>query len=276
MIIMTKMFSMNYQRVLGIFLSAVIMAVFSQVKTIGQVVEKKYDLDIVYIGNSITEGGQHDKPEVEAPPATASDYLRHRTGVRSVAFSNQGRSGYTTVDYLPADGGALSEVITAAQSLHPDNSRLLIFSISLGTNDSAEKGPNGSPVSRENYQKNIEAIADKLLSVFPDCKIILQQPIWYSPNTYNSSEYMAKGLARLQTYFPMLKAVVKKYSKTNPGHLYTGDLTGFDYFRKNYLTDLLPESGNAGTFYLHPNTKGSAVLGSLWGKAIYDRIISSH
>jgi lysophospholipase L1-like esterase len=273
--IMTKINSMNYQRLLCIFLSSVVLAVISQVKLIGQVTEKKYDLDIVYIGNSITEGGQHEKPEVEAPPATASDYLRHKTGVNSVTFSNQGRSGYTTVDYLPSDGGALTEVITAANSLHNDKSRLLIFSISLGTNDSAEKGPNGSPVSPDNYQKNIEAISEKLLSVFPDCKIILQQPIWYSPNTYNSSEYMAKGLARLQTYFPILKAVVKKYSETNPGHLFTGDLTGFNYFRKNYLTDLLPESGNAGTFYLHPNTKGSAVLGSLWGEAIYNRIISS-
>jgi len=34
-----------------------------------------------------------------------------------------------------------------------------------------------------------------------------------------------------------------------------GDTKAFDYFRDNYLTDLIPESGNAGTFYLHPNKK---------------------
>jgi hypothetical protein len=47
-----------------------------------------------------------------------------------------------------------------------------------------------------------------------------------------------------------------------------GDTEAFDYFKANYLTDLIPEEGNAGTFYLHPNEKGAAVLGEYWGKAI--------
>jgi hypothetical protein len=80
---------------------------------------------------------------------------------------------------------------------------------------------------------------------------------------------MAEGLARLQTYFPELKSLVKNYAQTNPGHVFTGDLKGFVYFRDNFQTDLIPESGNAGTFYLHPNKKGSAVLGRFWGEAIY-------
>jgi lysophospholipase L1-like esterase len=239
------------------------------IKTEGQAILKNKDIDIIYIGNSITEGGQHDNPQVEAPPATASAYLRNQPGIGSIEFSNQGRSGYTTVDYLPSVEGALTEVIVATHELHKDNKRLLIFSISLGTNDSAEKGPNGSPVSPGIYQKNLKSIADKLLAEFPGCKIFLQQPIWYSPNTYNSSRYMAEGLARLQTYFPELKSLVKNYAQTNPGHVFTGDLKGFVYFRDNFQTDLIPESGNAGTFYLHPNKKGSAVLGRFWGEAIY-------
>jgi lysophospholipase L1-like esterase len=232
-----------------------------------------WNLGMVFIGNSITEGGQLENPQQEAPPATASDYLRRQPGVGRVEFINQGRSGYTTVDYLPSDTGALTEVISATHKLHLDNSHLLIFIISLGTNDSAVRGPNGSPVDAGQYKKNLKFISDKLLKEFPDSKIVLLQPIWYSPNTYNNSEYMSEGLERLQTYFPVLDSLVVEYSHINPGHLFLGDLKGFAYFRNNYLTDLIPESGNVGTFYLHPNKKGAAVLGKLWGEAIYESIL---
>jgi lysophospholipase L1-like esterase len=240
--------------------------------TNGQPSVKKLNIDIVYIGNSITEGAQLSRPADEAPPATASNYLRIQKNIASVEFINQGRSGFTTVDYLPSSTGALAQVIEATNQLHKDAHRLLIFSISLGTNDSAEKGPNGSPVSPPDYQQNLKSITDKLLSVFPECKVFFQQPIWYSTNTYNSAKYLAEGLARLQSYFPGLKLLVEKYSHSNPGHVFIGDLKGFDYFRINYLTDLNPESGNAGTFYLHPNKKGSEVLGKFWGEAIYNSL----
>ncbi len=48
-----------------------------------------------------------------------------------------------------------------------------------------------------------------------------------------------------------------------------GDLKGFNYFRKNYLTDLVAEKGQQGTFYLHPNKKGAAQLGKYWAEAIF-------
>jgi lysophospholipase L1-like esterase len=237
-----------------------------------QPMEKKLNIDIVFIGNSITEGAQLNKPADEAPPATASNYLRLQKKIGSIAFINQGRSGFTTVDYLPSAAGALAQVIAATNLLHKDTQHILIFSISLGTNDSAEKGPNGSPVKPADYIQNLKAITDKLLSDFPESKVFFQQPIWYSPNTYNSAKYMAEGLARLQSYFPELKLLVEKYSHSNPGHVFIGDLKGFDYFRNKYLTDLNPESGNAGTFYLHPNKKGSEALGKFWGEAIYSSL----
>ena len=249
------------------------LLVFSFIEISDQSFVKIWDLDIVYIGNSITEGAQLENPRQEAPPAAASGYLSRQPGVGKVEFINQGRSGYTTLDYLPSDTGALTEVISATHKLHLDYSHLLVFTISLGTNDSAVRGPNGSPVDAGQYKKNLKSISDKLLKEFPDSKIVLLQPIWYSPNTYNNSEYMSEGLARLQTYFPVLDSLVADYSHINPGHLFLGDLKGFAYFRNNYLTDLIPESGNAGTFYLHPNKKGAAVLGKLWGEAIYESIL---
>jgi hypothetical protein len=51
-----------------------------------------------------------------------------------------------------------------------------------------------------------------------------------------------------------------------------GDQDGFAYFRKNYLTDLVAETGNQGIFYLHPNIKGATKLGELWGESI-DKVI---
>ena len=106
----------------------------------------KLDLDIVYIGNSITYGANLENPKKDAPPVIASEILRKMTGINSVSFSNQGRSGFTTVNYLPSSA-TFAEVIQATRQLHTNPKHILIFSIKLGTNDSAMKGPLGAPRS---------------------------------------------------------------------------------------------------------------------------------
>jgi lysophospholipase L1-like esterase len=247
-----------------LFLSLAILKVNGQPAT--------KNLDIVFIGNSITQGVQLADAAEEAPPACATKYIRTLKGVESANFLNRGRSGYTTVNFLPTADGELSKVILAVKSFHRDNNRLLVFSLSLGTNESAEEGPRGAPMWPEQYHINMKAITDKLLAEFPGCKIIYQQPIWYSSNTYNRARYLKAGLERLQSYFPELKALVEEYSNTNPGQLFMGDTKAFDYFRDNYLEELIPESGNAGTFYLHPNKKGAESLGRFWGQAIYQAV----
>lgn len=229
---------------------------------------KKLDLDIIFIGNSITYGANLENPKQDAPPVIASELLRKKIGINSVTFSNQGRGGFTTVNYLP-ESSTFMEVVQATRQLHTNPGHILIFSIKLGTNDSAMNGPKGAPVSKEAYHQNMKAIADELLKQFPDSKIILQEPIWYSTNTYNRSKYLAEGLARLQSYFPELKSLVKSYSETHQNHVFMGDRKGFNYFRKNYLTDLVAEKGQQGTFYLHPNKKGAAKLAEFWTEAIY-------
>jgi lysophospholipase L1-like esterase len=230
--------------------------------------KNKSKLDIVFIGNSITYGGGLEKPLEEAPPVIVSELLRKRKTIDSVNFSNQGRSGFTTVNYLPG-GVTLKKVIAATLKLHQDSTRQLIFSLSLGTNDSAEEGPEGSPVQPSDYHQNLKAITDQLLATFPGCKVIYQQPIWYSPNTYNGSRYMAEGLSRLQQYFPELRMLVKEYKKTQPKRVYMGDTKAYKYFKINYLSYLLPENGKKGTFYLHPNKKGASVLANFWAEAIH-------
>ncbi|SFD03277.1 Lysophospholipase L1 [Chitinophaga sp. CF118] len=230
------------------------------------------NLNIVFIGNSITHGVLLSDPSSQAPPAKAAAYLERQSGIGRVSFSNQGVSGFTTVDFLPSTGTAFNKVAAAAKGYMADETAVLIFSIILGTNDSAIQGPNGSPVSPENYRKNLEAIANKLLTDYPRCRVIFHYPTWYSPNTYNGAIYLQAGLDRLQTYFPEIDALVKDYHKTYPGQVSVGDKQAFSYFKKHYLTDLQGEEGWQGVFYLHPNRQGAAVLGEFWGKAIYKAV----
>ena len=180
-------------------------------------------VNIVYIGNSITQGALLKTPVTEAPPV-------------------QARKG------------------------------TLLFSIMLGTNDSACNGPFGSPVEPVSYYTNMKAIIDELLSLYPECKVVIHQPIWYSPNTYNGAMYLAAGLKRLKSYTPMIHKLVDYYSQANPNQVFLGDTAASDFFRNNYQSYFTPENGNAGTFYLHPNKEGAGILGKYWAEAILKAI----
>jgi lysophospholipase L1-like esterase len=233
-----------------------------------QLFAQKQNLNIVYIGDSITQGAQLENPSAEAPPATASAWLRKQKGIGKIEFSNQGVSGFTTVDFLPSTNTVFARADHAAADFKDKKARLM-FSIMLGTNDSASDGPNGSPVSAEQYHDNLKTIIDRLLKHFPGAKFIIQRPIWYSPNTYNGARYLQEGLTRLQSYFPQIDKLVAEYAKTKPGQIFSSDRKPFDYFSAHYLTDLKSEPGRQGTFYLHPNKKGAESLGVFWAEAIY-------
>jgi lysophospholipase L1-like esterase len=132
--------------------------------------------------------------------------------------------------------------VEAAANAFINKNAQLVFSIILGTNDSAVQGPNGAPVSKGDYQTNLQTIIGQLLKDFPGCKVVIQQPTWYSPNTHNRSTYMQEGLTRLQSYFPKIKATVKSFAKANPKQVFLGDKDAFDFFRKH-----------AGQYFQHEN-----------------------
>lgn len=224
-------------------------------------------LDIVFIGNSITHGAGLAHPLEEAPPVKACEWLKGAMPGTEIQHSNQGVSGATTVDFLPSTQKLFNNVVKAADVFKADKDATLVFSMVLGTNDSAIEGPNGSPVSPEQYRLNVKAILDQLLTGYPGCIIILHHPTWYSPNTHNGSRYLAEGLARLQSYFPVLDAVVASYRSTYPGQVFTGYTGGFSYFKKHPEL-FIQENGRSGVFQLHPNAKGAAELGTFWAQAI--------
>ena len=199
--------------------------------------EEKKNLNIVFIGNSITQGVLLENPRHEAPPVKAALYLRRQPSVGTVRYSNQGVSGSTTFDFLPQTDLLFPKVVRVADQFKDETWATLIFSIMLGTNDSAITGPNGAPASPAKYYENMKTIIDKLLALYPECKIVLHRPVWYSPNTYNGAKYLEEGLNRLQSYYPELQALVLDYSKHFPGQVFMGDTDGFDG-GKRYLGQL--------------------------------------
>ncbi len=235
-----------------------------------QALEKRH-LNIIFIGNSITYGAGLSDPTHNAPPVYTALFLGKQPGIGEVKYSNQGVSGCTTVDYLPETQTLFTKMQQAADQFKDEDWATMVFSIMLGTNDSAIKGTHGCPVSPEQYYQNMATIINKLLELYPGCKVVLNRPIWYSPNTYNGAMYLKEGLLRLQSYYPEIQKLVESYSQTNPGQVFLGDTEGFDFFKENY-DKFQHEDGNAGIFFLHPTKEGAKDLGELWGKAIYKAI----
>ncbi|WP_407429767.1 GDSL-type esterase/lipase family protein [Arcticibacter sp.] len=227
---------------------------------------EKENLNVIFIGDSITRG---TASKDQSPPSHAEDMLRQLNQWKTVQVSNQGRSGNTTLNFLPSSKSAYASVRTAADHFYQDKTARLLFSIMLGTNDSAIRGPLGSPVSPATYHTNLRTIADSLLNAYPECRIAFNYPLWYSDNAQNKgAEYKKEGQLRILSYWSEIDKLVKSYKKTHKGQVFSGDKKAYQYFKKNYLTDFRTETGPSGTFYLHPNQQGDKALAEFWVKAI--------
>jgi lysophospholipase L1-like esterase len=225
-------------------------------------------INIIFIGDSITAGtGVPDATQQSAPVVAVRD-LQKKLGVGvTVSFSDQGHPGHTTVDFLPGgnDFALVEKAVIDLESKHAGPS---LFSIMLGTNDSANSGPNGAPVSAADYSRNLKKIIDKLLADFPQSKFVINHPTWYSPNTHNGSDYEGDSAAnRLKSYFPAVADLVADYESSHPGQVFVGDTQAYAYFA-SHRDELNGEPGKDGVFYLHPNVKGAESLGQFWAAAL--------
>lgn len=225
--------------------------------------------NIVFIGNSITQGVLHKDRTKSAPPVFTATMVEKQLGCE-VCFRNTGRAGATTFDWLPEAERYFPLVESAIEELKQSNADArFVFPIMLGTNDSASKGPTGCPVSNEDYKSNLLTMIAAIREICPDAIFILQQPIWYSPNTYNGAVYLAEGLKRMMGYTPVLEEIAAENDD-----IFMGDTEGFDFFRKHYEKYLIAEEGYAGIFYLHPHEAGAKRLAGYWSKAIVAAIKS--
>lgn len=238
--------------------------VYNAVKSAPSPVDPKENINLLFIGNSITYGAGLSNPTTEAPPAVCRDLVEEATGITTNLY-NGGHSGITTLGFMPGRDD-LSRLISAAKAFKKNNGGAIYISIMLGTNDSAMSGPEGAPVSTDNYKANMKAIIDELIKSVPDCKILLNYPIWYSPNTYNGGKYLQEGLDRLHSYYPILDAIAEEYEQVT-----AGDRLAWDYFKEQQSL-FIAEAGYSGTFYLHPNAQGARRLAEVWTSSLLDMI----
>lgn len=237
---------------------------------------KDQSYNIVFIGNSITHGATHKDWTVTAPPNICAKWLSEQDGIGEVYFANCGRSGRTTYHFLPdsdkvvpsGDPTYFKKVIEATEMLENEHPGLpLLFSFMLGTNDSAER-PKNHRTTPEQYVINMTTIIDSLLSRWPNAHVVLNRIIYYTPGftTKNGSVLNNESLNMIDQYFKKYQEII---SKSKKGHVHIGDTLGYDYFREHYSTNLNLEYGkNRKAYYLHPNEKGSEILGKYWGAAI--------
>ena len=218
--------------------------------------------NLIFIGNSITEGALHANKKKTAPPVVAANLVGNMLSM-DVHYRNCGRSGATTVDFLPEQKRDFVRVEMAIEEIKALSYAPILFSIMLGTNDSANFGPNGSPVSNEDYKKNLMTMIGRIRELCPNAIFILQRPIWYSPNTHNAAQYLVAGQKRMVAYTDVLIEIANENED-----VYLGDRDAFDYFGAKHRKYMFAEDGKAGTFYLHPNEAGARKLARYWAQAI--------
>lgn len=218
--------------------------------------------NLIFIGNSITEGALHANKKKTAPPVVAANLVGNMLSM-DVHYRNCGRSGATTVDFLPEQKRDFVRVEKAIEEIKALSYAPILFSIMLGTNDSANFGPNGSPVSNEDYKKNLMTMIGRIRELCPNAIFILQRPIWYSPNTHNAAQYLVAGQKRMVAYTDVLIEIANENDD-----VYLGDRDAFDYFGAKHRKYMFAEDGKAGTFYLHPNEAGARKLARYWAQAI--------
>ena len=225
-------------------------------------IDPKENINLLFIGNSITAGATLSNASTQAPPIVCRSLIQNATGITTNVY-NGGHSGITTWGYLPGRDD-FTRIVSSAKAFKKQNGGLTYISIMLGTNDSACTGTEGAPVSPDAYGNNIKTIIDALIEAVPDCKILLNYPIWYSPNTHNGATYLQEGLDRLHSYYPILDAIVEEYSQ-----VYAGNRGVWEFFEDNKVL-FTKEAGNSGNFFLHPNVIGAQRLAEIWAKSLLE------
>lgn len=224
-------------------------------------------VNIAFIGNSITYGATLSNPTTQCPPRRVQEILQAQ-GL-TVNYINCAVSGYTTFHFIPT-GTRHAYVVDAIKKLSKNPGKLFVL-IMLGTNDSAESGTLGAPVSTSTYYNNMKTIVDDIFSYNKDANVILNYPIWYSPNTHNGATYLQGGLNRLKSYHPVIDSLVNYYQTRTVRRVFAGNKAAFTFFENNtaYLT---AEPGYSGTFYLHPNAEGAKRLANFWAASILQHL----
>lgn len=223
------------------------------------------EYNIVFIGNSITYGATHQAPQKTNPVISCAKYLKEQ-GL-TVHTKNMGKSGKTSRDFLPGRKGYWSATKKAAAELaeaYPDGQ--MVFSIMLGTNDAAIRTKKSCWKS-DIFLGSMTTLIDSLQAIYPQAVFVLQQDPYFSPNVEKESgtKMDEACLKQLRDYWTVDQQLAKERS-----NVFLGSNDIYAFFEQNHQEMMTPEEGLQGTFYLHPNAKGAAELGKLWGNALVE------
>ena len=170
------------------------------------------EINLICIGDSITESKGVPDYAHNSPPAVLARTLASSLGDGTTVYlANVGRGGTTTADWDGPEGLLKKSAEPKAEKLISARPGIpLVFSIMLGTNDSANKGPRGAPASADQYGKRMQTMVNALVSRHPDCIIFLHHPLWYSQNVHvKTADYEgASAHDRLLSYVPAIDAIV--------------------------------------------------------------------
>ena len=251
------------------------------------------DITSCWAGDSETNGvglgiyaGTTQIPTV---PGYAQAWLAATTGA-TMNGTNQGRPGYSSVDFLPTYDGSgnlnygagAGAMITFLQPLMAANPLSIpVFSIQLGTNDAASSGSTNGNLTPAQYAANMRAISLCFLQYGPaNCVVNIDLPAFFSPNTQNTAVYLQAAAGVVYAYRDAIAAMVAQMAVAYPGRIYLGDTLQFDYFSRNYLAEMQPDnSGPNGTFYLHYSGTvgsngriGTQTVGEFRARALYNNL----
>jgi lysophospholipase L1-like esterase len=223
-------------------------------------------LNLVYMGDSITAGSTLSVPATQAPPVTCSIFLSGMYGIRNAFYTNEGYSGFTTNSFLPTvnTSNCYSNSVSAMADLEAANAGTEVFSIMLGTNDSAQS------VTAAQVGTNLETIIGSLLASFPSAYVVMNEPILYTANQGNG--YSETGLGFLSTYYTEYPIVAVYENGLHPGHVLVGETDAAGFFANSYTTEMTAQSGTNGYYFIHPDQQGALNLGRLWANGIYRAI----
>jgi len=224
-----------------------------------------------WIGDSITAGYATSKATYTKSPATyAEAFLKVDSAFSDAytmpiagAMANFGLSGKTSADMV----GRLPQILGQTRFLGST-----FVGIMLGTNDSK----NSVATAPAQYKANIQTLIAGLKAVRGDIKIVLNKPLWFTPDTGFGNDFSTASLARVAEYRTMLDQLadgtnIVVGSLTASNEIQTCGWTGTSG-KPNVANSILtyPPTPTAGQSFLvdglHPYDGGSEMIGKLeWG-----------
>ncbi|MDP9175619.1 MAG: hypothetical protein M3O30_17385 [Planctomycetota bacterium] len=183
---------------------------------------------------------------------------------RTVFSSNQGVDGSASSDWLLSSANLNAAIAAMTSLVATTPSAAQIFFGGEWTNDCAQSGKSGSPISVAQNLINMKAITAALIAAFPNCYVFWDYPSWFSPNAVTSYVYGPAGLDLMLSYAPNIPATV---AVGPTRQVFAGD-NSFGAMAAQDTSLMRSATGSNGNYELHYSPTGGTLKGQLWANVI--------